>query len=155
MKRSIARRAVFLPGPRKARGRLVSIGDAPLVQQPGMDNLPLIAPAWPEFQKRRPPVLKLAIKLQRIPCGCRWWINRLGSNPAVPFQKKKRFPFVLSHRLRVLGKERERPLRASGSRAGFSGKLVLFENRRMGHPEGAWLPPRRFMPSRSNMQVRA
>jgi hypothetical protein len=82
---------------REARGKTASIGDAPLVQQPGMDNLPLVAPAWPEIQKRRPPVLKLVIKLQRVSCCRRWWINGLSLKPTIPFQKQKGYPFVLSH----------------------------------------------------------
>jgi hypothetical protein len=50
-------------GFRQARGRMLTIGDAPLVQQPSMDNLPLIASAWSEIQKRRLPILKLAKEL--------------------------------------------------------------------------------------------
>ena len=76
---------------------MASIGDAPFVQQPGMDDLPLVAPAWPEFQEGRALVLKLAKELQRVSGSWRGWIDRLGFKPAIPFVKKKRFPLVLSH----------------------------------------------------------
>jgi hypothetical protein len=40
--------------------RLASIGNAPLIQQQFMDDLPPVAPPWSEIQKRRPAILKLA-----------------------------------------------------------------------------------------------
>ena len=82
---------------RHKKGRGASVGDAPLVQQAGMDDLPLVAAVWPEIQKRGPFVLKLAKKLQRVSGGWRWRVDRLGLNPAIPFQEKEGFPFVLSH----------------------------------------------------------
>jgi len=38
-----------------------------------------------------------AEEFQRVPGGWRQWIDRLGLKPAIPFQKKERFPFVLFH----------------------------------------------------------
>jgi hypothetical protein len=98
--------------------KMASIGDAPLIQQPGMDDSPPIVPAGAEIQEGRPLVLKLAKKLQRVFCCWRGSIERLSLKPTIPFPKKKGFPFVLSHRRRVLRLKRARPLRASFDRAG-------------------------------------
>ena len=74
-----------------------SIGDAPLVEQPGMDDLPLVTSTWSEIQKRRPPVLKLVKELQRVSGSVRWRIIRLSLKPTIPFLKNEGFPYVLSH----------------------------------------------------------
>jgi len=74
-----------------------SIQHASLVQQSGVDDLPLVAAAWSEIQERGLLVLKFAEEFQRVPGGWRRWIDRLGLKPAIPFQKKERFPFVLFH----------------------------------------------------------
>jgi hypothetical protein len=79
------------------RARMASIRYAPLAQQPGMDDLPLVASVWSKIQKRRAPVLKLAKKLYRVSGSWHRWINRMSSKPTIPFQKNQRFPFVLSH----------------------------------------------------------
>ena len=76
---------------------MTSIGDAPLVEQPGMDDLPLVTSTWSEIQKRRPPVLKLVKELQRVSGSGRWRIIRLILKPTIPFLKNEGLPFVLSH----------------------------------------------------------
>jgi hypothetical protein len=79
--------SLWQDGSRQAEN--TSIQDASLVQQSGMDDLPLVAPPRPEIQQRRVPVLKLAEELERVSGSWRCWINGLGFQPAIPFQKKK------------------------------------------------------------------
>jgi hypothetical protein len=67
-----------------------------------MDDSPLVTSAWSEIQKRRPPVLKLVIELQGVSGRGRWRIIRLSLKPTIPFLKNEGFPYVLSHRLRIL-----------------------------------------------------
>jgi hypothetical protein len=77
--------------------RSASIGDAPLMQQQGMDNSPSIVPPWSKIQKRGSSVLELVVKLQCFFCSWRRRVNGVGPKPTIPFLKKKGFPFVSSH----------------------------------------------------------
>jgi hypothetical protein len=74
----------------------VSIGDASLVQQQGVDNSPPVLSSGPKVQQGRLHILEFAKKLQRVLCG-RLSMIRLGLKPAIPLQKKEGFPFVISH----------------------------------------------------------
>jgi len=47
-------------------GGKTSIQDAAFIEEPGVDDLPLVAPAWPEVQQRRSLVLKIVEELQRV-----------------------------------------------------------------------------------------
>src|SRR3984885_13389396 len=75
-----------------------SIGHASRMMQPGVNDLPLVTPAWAEVQKRGASVLKLAEELQAIAGGrrCRV-VDRLGLEPTIPFLKHLGLPLILSH----------------------------------------------------------
>src|ERR1700688_3915930 len=76
LSRARMQRGALAPA-RRSRGSK-DFRNAPLAQQPGMDDLPLVVSAGPELQQRRPPVLQLAEKLQRVGGRCPLWIIRLG-----------------------------------------------------------------------------
>jgi hypothetical protein len=102
--------------------RLASIEDTPFVQQQGMDDTPPVLLPRPESHKWRPLLLKLVEEPQCFFGGGRRRLLSLGPDPAVPFLKKKGFPFVTSHRLRVLDLERERFFKNLRYRAGRFGQ---------------------------------
>ena len=74
-----------------------SIQDAAFGKEPGVDDLPLVAPAWPEVQQRRPLVLKIVEELQGVSGGRGRRIDVLVFKPTIPFDQDQGFPYVSSH----------------------------------------------------------
>jgi hypothetical protein len=62
-------------------------------------------------------------------------------NPMIPFLKNPGFPFVSSHRLRVLGPIEVKPFEGSISRAGFFGYAGSIPGRRNAEIKNVRPPP--------------
>jgi hypothetical protein len=107
LRKLISSKTILLKRP--ALNRRLSIGDAACMVQPGVDDLPLVAPAGPEVQKRRSSVLKFAEEFQRIAGGRHCRIHWLSLQPTIPLRQHLGFPLILSHRRRVLVTKVEAP----------------------------------------------
>src|ERR1700726_845321 len=80
----------------------ILIGHAPRMVQPGVDDLPLVAPSRAKIQEWGASVLKFAEEFQAIAGGwrlCRF--DRLRLDPTVPLHQHLGFPLILSHSPRV------------------------------------------------------
>lgn len=105
---------------KRAADRGVSVRHPPFGYQPGVDYLPFIAAIRSKLEQARPLILQFVKKLQRVPGGCRLWIDLLSLKPPIPFQQDQSFPFALSHKLRVPS-QKGWALEGWIFRAGFSG----------------------------------
>jgi hypothetical protein len=82
-------------------GRCKSIRHAPLAQQPGVHDLPLVPASRLKIQKRRSRLLQLKKELERIPGAGLFGIDGLRLDPPVPLPDDQRLRFPLFHSLRV------------------------------------------------------
>jgi hypothetical protein len=121
-------------GRQRAGGASASISHAPRMVQPGMDDLPLVAPAGAELQQRGTFVLQLAEKFQAIAGGWLRRIDRLGLQPLIPFPKHLRLPLILSHRRRVLVKRGETPSKEGPGLSRWSLDSGFLRNRLIKRP---------------------
>jgi hypothetical protein len=82
-------------------GRCKSIRHAPLAQQPGVHDLPLVPASRLKIQKRRSRLLQLKKELERVPGAGLFGIDGLRLDPPVPLPDDQRLRFPLFHSLRV------------------------------------------------------
>jgi hypothetical protein len=81
--------------------RYFSIRHAPLAQQPGVHDLPLVPTSRLKIQKRRSRLLQLKKELERIPGASLFGIDGLRLDPPVPLPDDQRLRFPLLHSRRV------------------------------------------------------
>ena len=72
-----------------------------LAQKPGVDDLPFVPAPRLEVEKRRSPVLKVEIKLERVTPRRAPRRDRLALQPAIPFPDDQSPQILLFHFLRA------------------------------------------------------
>jgi hypothetical protein len=80
---------------------IFSIRHAPLAQQPGVHDLPLVPASRLKIQKRRSRLLQFKKELERISGASLPGIDGLRLDPPVPLPDDQRLRFPLFHSLRV------------------------------------------------------
>lgn len=74
--------------------------DAPLAQQPSVDDAPLVMSPRLKIQKRGPRVLEFDEEFQRVPAARAAGIDRLSLDPPIPLKNDQAFCFLVLHSTR-------------------------------------------------------